>query len=76
MAISQGDAGGGLEFLAIADSAGGVAAAVSGIFWLLQGTTNPTSQVLFTFIIGNCNWLVVLLATPLLKQKSPWDWTA
>ena len=51
----------------------GIAAAVSGLYWLLQGNTNPTTQVLSTFIIGNCNWLAVLLAAPLIKQKSPWD---
>jgi hypothetical protein len=46
------------------------------MFWLLLGNTNPTPQVLFTFIIGNCNWLAVLLAAPVIKQKSPWDWIA
>jgi sigma-B regulation protein RsbU (phosphoserine phosphatase) len=64
---------GGLSFWRLQILLVGVAAAVSGIFWLLQGTTNPASQVLFTFIIGNCNWLAVLLAAPLIKQKSPWD---
>jgi sigma-B regulation protein RsbU (phosphoserine phosphatase) len=54
----------------------GVAVAVSGTFWLLKGISNPTPQILFTFIIGNCNWLAVLLAAPLVQQKSPWDWIA
>ena len=63
----------GLSFWRLQILLVGVAAAVSGIFWLLQGTTNPAPQVLFTFIIGNCNWLAVVLATPLLRQKSPWD---
>ena len=53
----------------------GVALAVSGMYWLLLGNTNPTSQFLFTFIIGNLTWLVVTLSAPvLLKQRSPWDW--
>jgi len=52
-----------------------VALAISGIYWLLQGNTNPTPQVLFTFIIGNCTWLAVTLSAPLLlKQQFPWDW--
>jgi sigma-B regulation protein RsbU (phosphoserine phosphatase) len=54
----------------------GVAVAISGMFWLLQVNTNLTSQILFTFIIGNCNWATVLLAAPVIKQKSPWDWIA
>ena len=55
----------------------GVALAISGMFWLLQGNTNPTPQFLFTFIIGNFTWLAVTLSAPvLLKQKSPWDWFA
>ncbi|HTB13224.1 MAG TPA: PP2C family protein-serine/threonine phosphatase [Bryobacteraceae bacterium] len=54
----------------------GVALAASGVYWLLQGNTNPASQILFTFIIGNCNWLAVVLAAPLIRQKSPWDWIA
>ena len=53
----------------------GIALAVSGIYWLLQGITNPTPQLLFTFIIGNCTWLAVTLSAPLLiKQQFPWDW--
>ncbi|MGA2594435.1 MAG: hypothetical protein ABSH32_31430, partial [Bryobacteraceae bacterium] len=44
----------------------GIALAVSGIYWLLQGITNPTPQLLFTFIIGNCTWLAVTLSAPLL----------
>jgi hypothetical protein len=67
---------GGLSFWQLQILLAGVAVAVSGIFWLLQGIANPTAQILFTFIIGNCNWLAVLLAAPLLKQKSPWDWIA
>jgi hypothetical protein len=52
-----------------------IALAISGLYWLLQGNTNPTSQVLFTFIIGNCTWLAVTLSAPLLiKQQFPWDW--
>jgi phosphoserine phosphatase RsbU/P len=52
----------------------GIALAVSGMFWLLKGNTNPTPQFLFTFIIGNCTWLAVTFSTPvLLKQRSPWD---
>jgi hypothetical protein len=35
----------------------GIARAVSGLYWLLQGNTNPTSAVLSTFGIGNCSWL-------------------
>jgi hypothetical protein len=67
---------GGLSFWQLQILLVGVAVAVSGIFWLLKGITNPTPQILFTFIIGNCNWLAVLLAAPLVKQKSPWDWIA
>jgi sigma-B regulation protein RsbU (phosphoserine phosphatase) len=52
----------------------GIAAAVLGLYWLLQGSFSLTSQVLSTLIIGNCNWLAVVLATPVFaKQKSPWD---
>jgi hypothetical protein len=65
---------GGLSFWRLQILLAGVAVAASGIFWLLQGNTNPTSQVLFTFIIGNCNWLAVVFAAPLLKQDPPMDW--
>jgi hypothetical protein len=52
-----------------------IALAVSGIYWLLQVNTNPISEVLFTFIIGNCTWLAVTLSAPLLiEQQFPWDW--
>ena len=52
-----------------------IALAISGIYRLLQGNTNPTSQVLFTFIIGNCTWLEVTLSAPLLiTRQFPWDW--
>jgi sigma-B regulation protein RsbU (phosphoserine phosphatase) len=55
----------------------GVALAISGMFWLLLGNTNPTPQFLFAFIIGNCTWLAVTVSAPLLlKQQSPWDWFA
>lgn len=67
---------GGLSFWQLQILLAGVAVAVSGIYWLLRGITNPTAQILFTFIIGNCTWLAVLLAAPLLKEKSPWDWIA
>jgi hypothetical protein len=33
------------------------------MFWLLQGNSNPTAQFLFTFIIGNCTTLAVVLPT-------------
>jgi sigma-B regulation protein RsbU (phosphoserine phosphatase) len=53
----------------------GIALAVSGLFWLLQGITNPTAPFLFTFIIGNCTTLAVVLAAPLFtERKFPWDW--
>ena len=53
----------------------GVAITTSGLYWLLQGNTNPTPQFLFTFIIGNCTALAVFLAAPVFtKQKFPWDW--
>lgn len=52
----------------------GIAIAASGLFWLLQGNTNPTPQFLFTFIIGNCVTLAVALAGPVFRnQKPPWD---
>jgi len=65
---------GGLSFWRLQLLLLGVAAAVSGLFWLLQGTTHPAMQLLSTFIIGNCNWLAVLLVAPLLRQRAPWDW--
>jgi hypothetical protein len=50
----------------------GVALAASGMYWLLQGNTNPAPQFLFTFIIGNCTWLAVTISTPLLvRQQFP-----
>jgi len=50
----------------------GIAVAASGMFWLLRGTTNPTPEFLFTFIVGNCTWAAVTLSAPvLLKQQSP-----
>ena len=53
----------------------GIAVAVSGLFWLLQGTLNPTGVFLFTFIIGNSITLAVSVAAPLLvNRKAPWDW--
>jgi hypothetical protein len=70
------EVGRGLKFWRLQILLVGVAVAASGFFWLLQGIANPTPQVLFTFIIGNCNWLAVLLAAPLLKQNPPLDWIA
>jgi sigma-B regulation protein RsbU (phosphoserine phosphatase) len=53
----------------------GIAFATSGMYWLLQGNTNPTPQFLFTFIMGNCTWLAVTISAPVLrKQQAPWDW--
>jgi sigma-B regulation protein RsbU (phosphoserine phosphatase) len=66
----------GLSFWQLQVLLVGCAVAIAGIFWLLQGITNPIKPVLFTFIIGNCTWLAVLLAAPVIKQKSPWDWMA
>jgi phosphoserine phosphatase RsbU/P len=66
----------GLSFWQLQVLLVGCAVAVAGIFWLLRGNTNPIQPVLFTFIIGNCAWLAVLLAAPVMKQKSPWDWIA
>jgi sigma-B regulation protein RsbU (phosphoserine phosphatase) len=55
----------------------GVAVAIWGLFWLLQGSANPIPIVLSTFIIGNCVSLPVVLATPVITElKSPWDWFA
>src|SRR5690348_12886712 len=67
---------GGLSFWQLQMLLVSLAVAVAGIFWLLQGITNPVPPVLYTFIIGNCTWLAVLLAAPVIKQKSPWDWIA
>ncbi len=54
-----------------------VAVALWGMLWLLQGITNPIPVFLFSFIIGNCTSLAVLLATPIIAElKSPWDWLA
>jgi len=66
----------GLSFWQLQMLLVGCAVAVAGIFWLLQRITNPIPLVLFTFIIGNCTWLAMLLAAPVIKQKSPWDWIA
>jgi len=66
----------GLSFSQLQMLLVGCAVAVSGIFWLLRGITQTITTVLFTFIIGNCTWLAVLLAAPVIKQKSPWDWIA
>src|SRR5580700_4733415 len=66
----------GLSFWQLQVLLVGFSVAVSGIFWLLQGVTNPTSEILFTFIIGNCTWLAVQAAAPVIKRKSPWDWIA
>jgi sigma-B regulation protein RsbU (phosphoserine phosphatase) len=74
--LSKRTAVGSLSFWRLQALLVGVAVAVSGIFWLLLGNTNPTTQVLSTFIIGNCNWLAVLLAAPLLRQDPPLDWIA
>jgi sigma-B regulation protein RsbU (phosphoserine phosphatase) len=64
----------GLNFWQIQLLLLGIAAAISGLYWLLQGSVNPASQVASTLIIGNCNWLAVALATPVLtKQKFPWN---
>jgi len=55
----------------------GVAVALWGMFWLLQGNVNPIPVFLSTFIIGNCASLAVVLATPIITElKSPWDWFA
>jgi sigma-B regulation protein RsbU (phosphoserine phosphatase) len=63
----------GLTFWQIQMLLLGISVAVSGLYWLLQGTVNPASQLVSTFIIGNCNWLAAVLATPLFaKQKAPW----
>jgi sigma-B regulation protein RsbU (phosphoserine phosphatase) len=53
----------------------GIAVAISGLYWLLQGLTNPTPQFLFTFIIGNCTTFATAVAAPVFtKRKSPSDW--
>src|SRR5271165_4311193 len=53
----------------------GLAIAMWGLYWLLQGVTNPTPQFLFTFIIGNCTILTMVQTVPLFANlKSPWDW--
>src|ERR1700722_2845086 len=66
----------GLRFWQLQVLLVGCAVAVGGIFWMLQGLMSPIQPVLFTFIIGNCVWLAVLLAAPLIKRKFPWDWIA
>ncbi len=64
----------GLNFWQIQLLLLGIAGAVSGLYWLLQGTANPGTQLLSTFIIGNCNWLALVLATPIFtRQKAHWD---
>jgi len=49
----------------------GVALAISGMYWLLRGNTNPTQLFLFTFIIGNLTWLAVTLSAPVLLNLRP-----
>jgi sigma-B regulation protein RsbU (phosphoserine phosphatase) len=64
----------GLDFWQIQLILLGIAVALSGLYWLLQGNIDPIPQFLATFIIGNCNWLAVVLAVPIFtRQKAPWD---
>ncbi len=52
----------------------GVAVALSVLYWLLQGNLNPAPQFLSTFIIGNCNWLAIVLTAPFFtRQRFPWS---
>lgn len=52
-----------------------IALAVSGLFWVIQGTLHPLANFLFTFIIGNCTTVAVILTLPLFgKRPFPWDW--
>jgi len=46
----------------------GVAVAIWGMFWLMQGSANPIPVFLSTFIIGNCVSLPVVLATPIITE--------
>ncbi|MGA7413929.1 MAG: hypothetical protein WBW33_25860, partial [Bryobacteraceae bacterium] len=52
-----------------------IAVAVSGLFWVILGTAHPIANLLFTFIIGNCTTLVMIIAAPFFgKRPFPWDW--
>ena len=52
-----------------------ITVAVSGVFWVISGSTHPLATFLFTFIIGNCTTLVINFAAPLFgKRPFPWDW--
>ncbi len=65
----------GIDFWRLQLALLGIAVAVTGLFWLLQGIRNPAPQFLFTFIIGNCTTLAVVVAVPLFgNRKFPWDW--
>ena len=67
----------GLNFWQIQLLLLGIGVAISGLYWLLQGNANPIAQTLFALIIGNCNWIAVVLATGVLsKRKPPWDFFA
>jgi phosphoserine phosphatase RsbU/P len=64
----------GLDFWQIQLLLLGIGVTVSGLYWMLLGNANPATQILSTFIIGNCNWLAVVLAMPIFtRQKAPWD---
>jgi len=52
-----------------------VTVAVSGLFWVISGTAHPIAILLFTFIIGNCTTVAMILAAPLFGGRPfPWDW--
>jgi sigma-B regulation protein RsbU (phosphoserine phosphatase) len=52
-----------------------ITVAVSGLFWVIQGTTHPIANFLSTFIIGNCTAAAIILTAPLFgKRPFPWDW--
>jgi phosphoserine phosphatase RsbU/P len=52
-----------------------IAAAVSGLFRVILGSTHPIANLLFTFIIGNCATLALVLTAPLFGSRAfPWDW--
>lgn len=49
----------------------GIAVAVSGLFWFLQGEPNLAGTFIFTFVVGNITVVLLAILAPLFSRRSP-----
>jgi sigma-B regulation protein RsbU (phosphoserine phosphatase) len=46
-----------------------VGLAVSGMYWLIVGSSQPVESLIFAFIVGNCTAVTVTLASPAFARR-------